>query len=161
MKPALYHPAARHELRGAIERDEEELPGRGLRLEEQVARVLLRIRRLPLSAPIWSGLDSAYEVRRAKVRRHPYLVVYMVRPDQLIILAVAHTKKKPGYWANRIDDARPAAARHTKRKPARRACAEHPDRGQSRVSTRDRPGRGPTRARGPAPVICYAAVSSP
>jgi toxin ParE1/3/4 len=119
VKSARYHPAARRELRGAIEHDEEELPGRGLRLEEQVARVLLRLRRLPLSAPIWNGLDSAHEVRRAFVRRHPYLVVYMVHPDQLIILAVAYTKKKPGYWASRIDDAPPAAPRRTKRKPAR------------------------------------------
>jgi toxin ParE1/3/4 len=119
VKPARYHPAARRELRSAIEHDEEELPGRGLRLEEQITRVLLRLRRLPLSAPIWPGLDSAYDVRGAKVRRHAYVVVYMVHPDQLIILAVAHTKKQPGYWANRIDDAPPAAARRTKRKSAR------------------------------------------
>ncbi len=118
MKSARYHPAARRELRGAVEHDEEELPGRGLRLEDQVARILLRLRRLPLSAPIWPGLDSTYEVRRAKVRRHPYLVVYMVHLDQLIILAVAHTKKKPGYWASRIGDAAPAAPRRAKRNPA-------------------------------------------
>jgi hypothetical protein len=75
VRPYRYHPAAQRELDEAIERDEEELPGRGLRLEKQVARILFRLRRLPLSAPIWPGLDSAYEVRRAKVRRHPYLVV--------------------------------------------------------------------------------------
>jgi hypothetical protein len=42
----------------------------------------------------------------------------MVHPDQLIILAVAHMKKKPGYWANRIDDP-PPAARRTKRESVR------------------------------------------
>lgn len=119
MKPYRYHPAADRELDEAIEHDEAELPGRGLRLEDQVARLVLRLRRFPVSAPIWLGLDSAYEVRRAKVRRHPFVVVYMVQSDQLIILAVAHTKKKPGYWASRIDKAPRTTPRRSKRKPAR------------------------------------------
>lgn len=124
MKPYRYHPAAERELDEAIEHDEAELPGRGLRLEEQVARLVLRLRRFPVSAPIWPGLDSAYEVRRAKVRRHPFLVVYMVQSDQLIILAIAHTKKKPGYWASRIDKAPRTTPRRSKRKPARSTAGE-------------------------------------
>jgi hypothetical protein len=77
VRPYRYHPAAEQEFEEAIEHDEVELPGRGLRLEQQVGRVVFRLRRCPLSAPIWPGLDNA-EVRRAKVRRHPFLVVYMV-----------------------------------------------------------------------------------
>lgn len=119
MKPYRYHPAAERKLDEAIEHDEAELPGRGLRLEQQVARLVLRLRRFPVSAPTWPGLDSAHEVRRAKVRRHPFLVVYMVQSGQLIILAVAHTKKKPGYWASRIDKATRTTPRRSKRKPAR------------------------------------------
>jgi plasmid stabilization system protein ParE len=124
VKPYRYHPAAERELDEAIEHDEAELPGRGLRLEELVARVVLRLRRFPVSAPIWPGLDSAHEVRRAKVRKHPFLVVYMVQPDQLIILAVAHTKKKPGYWASRIGKAPRTTAGRSKRKPARSTSHE-------------------------------------
>jgi len=121
VKRYRYHPAAERELEEAIEHDEAELPGRGLRLEEQVARLVLRLRRFPVSAPIWPGLESAHEVRRAKVRRHPFLVVYMVLSDQLVILAVAHTKKKPGYWASRIDKAprTTTTPRRSKRKSAR------------------------------------------
>lgn len=115
MKGIRYHPAARQELDEAIAHDEAELPGRGLRLEEQVLRVLSRLRRIPLSAPIWPGLEAVREVRRAKVRRYPFLVVYMVHDQRLIILAVAHTKKKPGYWASRIDPALQASPRRTKR----------------------------------------------
>lgn len=124
MKPYRYHPAAERELDEAIEHDEAELPGRGLRLEDQVARLVLRLRRFPVSAPIWPGLDSAHEVRRAKVRRHPFVVVYMVQSDQLIILAVAHTKKKPGYWASRIDNAPRTTPRRSKRKRARSTSHE-------------------------------------
>lgn len=70
------------------------------------------------------GLITPPEVRRAKVRRHPFLIVYMVHSDQLVILAVAHTKKKPGYWASRIDKAPRIATRRSKRKPARSTSHE-------------------------------------
>lgn len=100
MIPYRYHPAAARELDEAIEHDEAELPGRGLELELQVARLVLRLRRFPASAPIWPTPIGAAEVRRAKVRRHPFLLVYAVQADELVILAVAHTKK-PGYWVTR------------------------------------------------------------
>ena len=100
MKRARYHVAARDELRSAISHGEDERPGRGVSLEESVRRVIRRIQLLPASAPRWPRLEA--EIRRAKVRRHPYLVVYVVLPDQLVVLAIAHTSKKPGYWRERI-----------------------------------------------------------
>jgi len=102
VKRARYHPAARDELRGAIAYDEGEHPGRGVDLEEAVRRVVRRIQLLPQSAPRWPRIRDAHEIRRAKVRRHPYVVVYAVLPDQLVVLAIAHTSKKPGYWRERI-----------------------------------------------------------
>jgi len=38
------------------------------------------------------------------VKRHPYLVVYAILSDQLVIIAVAHTSKRPGYWRRRLTD---------------------------------------------------------
>ena len=102
MKRARYHPAARDELRGAIDYDEAERPGRGADLENAVRRVIRRIQLLPQSAPRWQSFEGAHEIRRAKVKRHPYLVVYAVLADQLVVLAIAHTSKKPGYWRERI-----------------------------------------------------------
>ena len=107
MKRARYHPAARDELRAAIRYGEADLPGRGARLEVAVSRVLHRLVRFPESAPRWPRLQSRVEVRRAVVKRHPYLVVYAVMPDQLIIIAIAHTSKRPGYWRRRIADLTP------------------------------------------------------
>ncbi len=102
MKRARYHPAARDELRGAVAYDEADHPGRGVDLEESVRRLIRRIQLLPQSAPRWPRVE-AHEIRRAKVKRHPYLVVYAVLPDQLVVLAIAHTSKKPGYWRERIE----------------------------------------------------------
>src|SRR5436190_424980 len=38
------------------------------------------------------------EIRRRLLRRFPYSVVYELRQDQCIVLAIAHTSRKPGYW---------------------------------------------------------------
>jgi plasmid stabilization system protein ParE len=101
VKRARYHPAARDELRSAIAYDEAERAGRGIDLEEAVRRTIRRIQLLPRSAPRWPRVDGD-EIRRAKVKRHPYLVVYLVLPDQLVVLAIAHTSKQPAYWSERI-----------------------------------------------------------
>jgi hypothetical protein len=69
-----------------------------------VSRVLGRLRRLPRSAPRWPHLQSPFEIRRAPMKHHPYLVVYAILPDQLIIIAIAHTSKQPGYWRHRVAD---------------------------------------------------------
>lgn len=39
--------------------------------------------------------------RRALVARFPYQVVYRLRPAEIVIVAVAHLKRRPGYWKNR------------------------------------------------------------
>jgi hypothetical protein len=43
-----------------------------------------------------------FELRRAVVRHHPFVIVYSIFPDQLVIVAVAHTSKLPGYWIERL-----------------------------------------------------------
>ncbi len=103
MKPARYHPTARAELRAAVLHDEADRAGRGLDLEAAVRRVIGRLQLLPRSAPQWPRIEAGYEIRGAKVRRHPYLVVYAILPDHLVVLAVAHTAKQPGYWRARIE----------------------------------------------------------
>jgi hypothetical protein len=36
------------------------------------------------------------------VRRHPYLVIYAELGDHIVVFAVAHTSKQPGYWRERL-----------------------------------------------------------
>lgn len=103
MRSARYHPAARDELRAAIRYGEAGRPGRGALLEAAVSKVLRRLRHRPRSAPRWTDLRVPFEIRRALVKHHPYLVVYAILPDQLVILAIAHTSRNPGYWRDRIE----------------------------------------------------------
>jgi len=41
------------------------------------------------------------QTRRALVARFPYQVVYRLRPTEMVIVAIAHLKRRPGYWKSR------------------------------------------------------------
>ncbi len=40
--------------------------------------------------------------RRYLLRRFPYSVIYQPTVEELRIIAVAHQRRRPGYWARRI-----------------------------------------------------------
>jgi plasmid stabilization system protein ParE len=40
--------------------------------------------------------------RRFVLHRFPFSVIYLDDPDLVTIIAVAHSKRKPGYWKHRI-----------------------------------------------------------
>lgn len=39
--------------------------------------------------------------RRYILRRFPYSIIYQVTAEEIRILAVAHHRRRPGYWAQR------------------------------------------------------------
>ena len=43
-----------------------------------------------------------YGTRRFVLDRFPFSIVYLDSPDEVNIVAVAHTKRKPGYWKQRL-----------------------------------------------------------
>lgn len=40
-------------------------------------------------------------IRRLPLRRFPCFVPYEVRPSEIRVLAVAHQRRKPGFWTGR------------------------------------------------------------
>lgn len=56
----------------------------------------------PRSFPRLQNIDATLEVRRALLARFPYAIVFLVREEEVRVLAVAHTKRRPGYWLNRV-----------------------------------------------------------
>lgn len=48
-----------------------------------------------LGAP-WRGTN-----RRMPLRRFPYSIVYLLLPEEIRVIAIAHQRRKPGYWRGR------------------------------------------------------------
>jgi hypothetical protein len=42
-------------------------------------------------------------VRFRLVDRFPYQIVLELRRESVLVLAVAHTSRRPGYWRRRVD----------------------------------------------------------
>ena len=42
------------------------------------------------------------DVRRWSLQQFPYALIYQIHPDFILIVAVAHFRRKPGYWRNRL-----------------------------------------------------------
>ena len=97
MKPILFHPAARAELDEAVGHYAAQRSGLGVELRAEVESAAVRIQQTPER---WAPFTKF--TRRFRVRRFPYSVVYVIRPELIVIVAVAHEKRKPGYWQARL-----------------------------------------------------------
>lgn len=89
---------AEEELTNAATRYDAEVPGLGqdlLTAVEETFRLVLRFPRIGVSVP------GQRDVRRVLVEGFPYAVVYRQVDVAIHIIAVAHTKRRPGYWRRR------------------------------------------------------------
>lgn len=48
------------------------------------------------------GRRGAHGTRSDRTKRFPFRLVYLVQPDRIWIVAVAHLSRRPGYWAGRM-----------------------------------------------------------
>ncbi len=44
-----------------------------------------------------------FGTRRYMMKRYPFVLVYRVATERIEIVAVAHAKRNPGYWKERLD----------------------------------------------------------
>jgi hypothetical protein len=51
----------------------------------------------------WPELGGESEVRRALPFRFPYGIAYTQSAGEILIVAVAHLARRPGYWIDRLD----------------------------------------------------------
>jgi hypothetical protein len=54
------------------------------------------------AAPLRFSILYEPDIRSTKVKRFPYRVVYVVVDDSIDVIAVAHAKRRPGYWRRRL-----------------------------------------------------------
>ena len=98
MKPVHVHPEAEAEADGAFEwyLAQSESAAFGFDADLRDAFSALLRRSLLSCAPYLRG------TRRVLLRRYPYFVVFRELPYEIQIIAVAHAKRRPGYWAGRL-----------------------------------------------------------
>jgi len=94
-----FHPEAEKEFYEAVEYYEKCRKELGLEFAKEVYSTIERIVGFPQS---WSEVSK--NMRRCLVNRFPYGIIYTVRDKEIIILAVMHLNRKPGYWKERVKE---------------------------------------------------------
>lgn len=96
-RPVKFLAAAEFEADESVAWYEEKEQGVGTRFREAIEATILSIKENPYTYPIVLG--SA--VRRAVVQGFPFIVVYTVEHNLILILSVFHTSRNPIIWKNR------------------------------------------------------------
>jgi plasmid stabilization system protein ParE len=92
-----FHPLATRELQGADRWYARRNPAAAQRFRQAVAHVVQQIGAAPEQGSTFGG-----RFRWMRVRRFSYVLYYEVLdPAQVIVYAVAHTSRRPGYWLRR------------------------------------------------------------
>jgi len=89
-------PEAEHELGDAARWYEDRRPSLGARLLLEVDSALEKVRHNPLGFPVW---QEPY--RKCLVTRFPFVVFFRATSDEIVVAAVVHVRRRPGYWTAR------------------------------------------------------------
>jgi plasmid stabilization system protein ParE len=75
---------------------EEQREGLGKLFAEDVRAAVLKIKQNPSSCP-----PHLHGTRRCRLDRFSYGLVYRTKGQDVVILAVMHLSRRPGYWKGR------------------------------------------------------------
>lgn len=92
-----FHPAAVEEAEAAARWYWERSPRAAARFVGEIYQVVSKILEAPQRWPQGPGAS-----RKIKLPCFPFTVVYRESDDAIQILAVAHGRRRPGYWKTRL-----------------------------------------------------------
>ncbi len=99
MTPSLrIHSLASLELTEAVRWYDSKRAGLGGELLDEFSA---SIARLTLNPELGHPISADQKTRRVLVTHFPYQVVYRIRLGEIIVVALAHLKRRPGYWKHR------------------------------------------------------------
>ena len=90
-------PEAEEEFREAARYYESEAPGVGLAFIAEVHRAISFVTSHPRSAKTVRG-----SLRKKVLSHFPYSILYSIESNLILIVAVAHHKRRPTYWRSRM-----------------------------------------------------------
>ena len=97
MTEVTYLPKADDEVLEAARFYEKRSQGLGWRFLRIVREAETRIARSPRSFPV---LDD--EIRRCILRGFPHSLLFRIEDDRILVIAVTHQRRLPGYWRERV-----------------------------------------------------------
>lgn len=92
----VFHPEALAEYSEAVQYYAEQRSEVAQMFINAIEDAVYRIRESPTR---WAIFDE--DVRRCLTRKFPYSILYTIEEDYILILAVTHCSREPGYWKSR------------------------------------------------------------
>lgn len=99
MRAVQYHPEARAEFLREVEHYAAISPGLAERYDKSVHTAEMQAASAPGSWPKYR-----YKTRRVVDRRFGFSLVYLHSESEIYVVAVASTRRKPGYWKERLSE---------------------------------------------------------
>ncbi len=98
MKSLRFLAAARHELLAEVLYYSELRTGLGVQFARAVEQALAVAMQFPLA-----GSPGPAGTRKVTVKGFPFSVVYLQETEGIVVVAVAHHARRPGYWVDRLE----------------------------------------------------------
>lgn len=102
MRILRIHEAAAEEAAEAAAWYETERPGLGADCEKAVNAAFDVQEQDIVPLTNVPGVAGTREVKRLLLRRFPYAIVIQQRDTEMVVIAVAHQARRPGYWRERV-----------------------------------------------------------
>ncbi|MBT3222748.1 MAG: type II toxin-antitoxin system RelE/ParE family toxin [Proteobacteria bacterium] len=90
-----FDPRAATEEQASVDWYENRRPGLGAEFATAIDDALHRICENAEGYPLW---QDGQPFRKCTMRRFPYSLFYVLEQDAVVVLAVAHSRRRPGYW---------------------------------------------------------------
>lgn len=102
MNRVRYHPAAAEEAEEAAAWYAGERLQLGEDFAKELSTAIAQLRQEPISCVRHPYAAPRLKAKRVLLHRFPYDVVVVERDETVLIVAVAHHSRRPGYWKHRL-----------------------------------------------------------
>ncbi len=93
-----FHPIAVKEFFDSIDYYEEKSPSLGREFSKEIYSTIQRMLQFPRAWP-----KISQNCRRCIIKRFPYGIIYYIKEDEILIVAIMQLNQKPKNWDKRIE----------------------------------------------------------
>ena len=97
MMAVRLRPEAKRDLKEACAYYEGKVRGLSDKLMERFNEAMVRIGKSPESPVIMQD-----GIRKVSLRQFPYSIIYVVDAKEIVVLALSHHSRRPGWWDDRL-----------------------------------------------------------